>query len=306
MEDKDDPVTTCTSEAAAPKPTDLPLTDTRPTLACVPARRVHGLTPLQLAKKRANDRLAQQMLASADAHLSILLSYAENHLRQYDDAASNANPFPHGTSEHRHEDTPPELTSSSNYDCRQQGYKTICCRLLSPTSGPSRNFSSSMPLPRPGMAHSEAMFAMPLNHTAPTCDFDIIVLDFISNRRVGVVKHSFRKKRADSSCLQISSLLSPANESSIPSIAKVFEKILGSIPGANQRLPLPEQVAIFHVIFLLLRYQIHPTEENYNRMPSWLIPSQSQLLTPHPAWVDYLPWPSMPMPTILSERELLG
>ncbi|KAB8204225.1 hypothetical protein BDV34DRAFT_197769 [Aspergillus parasiticus] len=60
MEEKDDPVTTCTSEAAAPIPTDLPLTDTRPTLACVPARRFHGLMPLQLAKKWANARLAQQ------------------------------------------------------------------------------------------------------------------------------------------------------------------------------------------------------------------------------------------------------
>ncbi|KAB8204226.1 hypothetical protein BDV34DRAFT_197770 [Aspergillus parasiticus] len=96
------------------------------------------------------------------------------------------------------------------------------------------------------------MFAMPLNHTAPTCDYDIIVLDFISNRRVGVIKHSFRKKRADFSCLHISSLLIPSNESSFPSIAKVFfRRPWDSFWRANQRLLLPVQVAIFHVVFLL-------------------------------------------------------
>ncbi|KAE8397345.1 hypothetical protein BDV37DRAFT_265862 [Aspergillus pseudonomiae] len=199
---------------------------------------------------------------------------SENHVRQYDDAASNANPFPHGTSEHRHEDTPPELASSSIYDCRQQDCETICCRLLSATSGPSRNFLSSMPLPSPGMTHSEAMFAMPFNHTAPTCDLNIIVLDFISNHRVGVVKHSFRKKRADSSCLQISSLPNPANESSFPSIAKVFEKILGFIPGGKSKTTATGTGCIFHVNFLFLRHQIHPNEENYNRLPSWLIPNR--------------------------------
>ncbi|KAK6812641.1 hypothetical protein RU639_011570 [Aspergillus parasiticus] len=129
MEEKDDPVTTCTSEAAAPIPTDLPLTDTRPTLACVPARRFHGLMPLQLAKKWANARLAQQNarerrrafiksfelrvldISSTWPHTELQLvseqnessnpgdrahytRESENHPRQYDDAASNANPFP--------------------------------------------------------------------------------------------------------------------------------------------------------------------------------------------------------------------
>ena len=46
-------------------------------------------------------------------------------------------------------------------------------------------------------------------------------------------------------------------------------------------------------MFLLMRWQIYPTSDNYERMPEWMTPRPSQLFTPHPAWIDYLPWPRM-------------
>lgn len=36
-----------------------------------------------------------------------------------------------------------------------------------------------------------------------------------------------------------------------------------------------------------------PTQETYDRLPEWVTPRASQLLHPHPAWVDHLPWPRM-------------
>ena len=53
---------------------------------------------------------------------------------------------------------------------------------------------------------------------------------------------------------------------------------------------LPEQVGVVYIMFLVLRWQIEPTQENYERMPEWVMPRPPQLLTPHPQWMDYLPW----------------
>ena len=46
-------------------------------------------------------------------------------------------------------------------------------------------------------------------------------------------------------------------------------------------------------MFLIMRWQISPTQENYDRLPEWITPRPSQLFNVHPAWIDYLPWPRM-------------
>ena len=46
-------------------------------------------------------------------------------------------------------------------------------------------------------------------------------------------------------------------------------------------------------MFLMMRYQLCPNQENYDRLPTFFQPRPSQLLTPHPIWIDYLPWPLM-------------
>ena len=46
-------------------------------------------------------------------------------------------------------------------------------------------------------------------------------------------------------------------------------------------------------MFIVMRWQICPTQEAYDRLPEWMTPRPSQLFTPHPAWVDHLPWPKM-------------
>ncbi|KAL9101824.1 MAG: hypothetical protein Q9163_002949 [Psora crenata] len=48
-----------------------------------------------------------------------------------------------------------------------------------------------------------------------------------------------------------------------------------------------------YIMFLIMRWQIAPTQENYERLPDWVTPRASQLFQPHPAWIDHLPWPRM-------------
>lgn len=48
-----------------------------------------------------------------------------------------------------------------------------------------------------------------------------------------------------------------------------------------------------YVMFLVMRWQICPTQETYEWLPEWVAPRAPQLFTPHPAWIDHLPWPRM-------------
>ncbi|KAI5300824.1 hypothetical protein KEM55_004666 [Ascosphaera atra] len=70
----------------------------------------------------------------------------------------------------------------------------------------------------------------------------------------------------------------------------VFTEILRTFPHL---VALPDRVAVLYLMFLLMRWQIYPTKENYDRLPEWLIPLPCQYSTPHPAWMDYVVFPRM-------------
>lgn len=42
-----------------------------------------------------------------------------------------------------------------------------------------------------------------------------------------------------------------------------------------------------------MRWQIEPTRANYELLPDWVTPRPSQLFTPHPHWLDHLPFPRL-------------
>lgn len=88
----------------------------------------------------------------------------------------------------------------------------------------------------------------------------------------------------------VSSLLNPANSIHSHPLSKVFTDILATFPDLST---LPERVAVLYIMFLIMRWQILPTQENYDRLPDWVTPRPSQLFTPHPPWIDHLPWPKM-------------
>jgi hypothetical protein len=70
-------------------------------------------------------------------------------------------------------------------------------------------------------------------------------------------------------------------------LSKLFTDIIRTFSDIAE---LPEQVAVVYVMFLVMRWQVAPTVENYERLPDWITPRASQLFVPHPYWVDHLPW----------------
>ena len=169
--------------------------------------------------------------------------------------------------------------TSENYRSFSQfNLLSIPPSLSAPTSNPS--VTQKTPL-----AH-----LTPIRNIAPTCTLDTMLLDFIRNRQQGVAQGIPKLDLAGPSYLSISSLLNAEKIAPSHSVSKLFADIRQTFLNM---VSLPEQVAILYLMFLLLRWQTYPTPENYDRLPDWLAPRPCQLLTLHPAWMDYLPWPWM-------------
>ncbi|CBF89018.1 hypothetical protein AN0671.2 [Aspergillus nidulans FGSC A4] len=160
----------------------------------------------------------------------------------------------------------------------------------------------STPLPPVGTVTDQPLpaYMTPVRNIAPTCTLDAILLDFLHNRQREAAKGVPKQKLVGPAYPSVSSLLNPEKSVYSHPLSKVFTDILRTFPDISS---LPEQVAVLYSMFLLMRWQIYPTAENYHRLPDWLTPRPSQLLTPHPAWIDYLPWPRMRDRLVMSYHE---
>ncbi|CAG8943360.1 unnamed protein product [Penicillium salamii] len=132
--------------------------------------------------------------------------------------------------------------------------------------------------------------ATPIQNVAATCPLDTILLDFLHSRQREAAQGIPRQKLAGPPYPSVSSLLNPEKSVFSHPVSKVFTDILRTFPDISS---LPEQVAVLYCMFLLMRWQIYPTQENYERLPEWFTPRPTQLLQAHPAWMDYVPWPAM-------------
>ncbi|EXJ64442.1 hypothetical protein A1O7_00778 [Cladophialophora yegresii CBS 114405] len=121
----------------------------------------------------------------------------------------------------------------------------------------------------------------------PTCPLDRLLLNFLHSREReptranGTVPPSYPS---------VSSLLNPSGNLALDPLSQFMTDIISKFPDISE---LPSQVATLFCMFSLMRWQIHPTQENYERLPEWLHPVPIQLYTSHPAWIDHLPWPRL-------------
>ncbi|KAI1083833.1 hypothetical protein F5B20DRAFT_525565 [Whalleya microplaca] len=141
--------------------------------------------------------------------------------------------------------------------------------------------------------HLEASWAgdsAPIKNCAPTCVLDKLLTDFLHERRQRAAEGVPTQEIVGPKYPSVSSLLNPANSAFSHPISKVFTDVLATFPGL---CTLPERVAILYIMFLNMRWQISPLQENYDLLPQWIRPVPAQFHTSHPVWVDYLPFPRM-------------
>ncbi|KAL9600217.1 MAG: hypothetical protein Q9219_003360 [cf. Caloplaca sp. 3 TL-2023] len=156
-----------------------------------------------------------------------------------------------------------------------------------PTAGPA---AMQTPKPHENLEQPHAAHSVPIRNIPPTCPLDVILLEFLAERRARAAEGASPTNLVGPPYPSVSSLLNPERSIYAHPLSKVFTDILSKFPDLSA---LPEQVAVLYIMFLVMRWQISPTQENYERLPDWVTPRPSQLFTPHPAWVDHLPWPRM-------------
>ncbi|KAH9871425.1 hypothetical protein IAQ61_005604 [Plenodomus lingam] len=134
-----------------------------------------------------------------------------------------------------------------------------------------------------------AHLTLPRNLPA-TCPLEVILLEFLQDRQSRAAEGVPIKTLVGPHYPNFTSLVFPDRVVEAHPLSMLFTDILRTFPDI---CGIPEQVAIVFVMYLLMRWQIEPTQENYDRLPHWITPRPSQLFTTHPAWFDHLPWPRL-------------
>ncbi|TPX11033.1 uncharacterized protein E0L32_008070 [Thyridium curvatum] len=160
----------------------------------------------------------------------------------------------------------------------------------SPPEGTATDMSPRTAMSHPGGDHNVRRWATPLNHCPPTCPLDHLLLDFLSERRQRAAEGLSTQEIIGPRYPSVSSLLNPQNSRFSHPLSKVFTDILATFPDISR---LPERVAVLYIMFLIMRWQINPSRESYERLPPWCRPCRAQHAVPHPAWIDHLPFPIM-------------
>lgn len=142
----------------------------------------------------------------------------------------------------------------------------------------------------PRSDHGHVEYTIPIKNCEPTCPLDALLIDFLGERRQRAADGLPTQEVVGPRYPSVSSLLNPAQSAHSHPLSKVFTDILGTFPDLSS---LPERVAVLYIMFLVMRWQIDPSQDNYDRLPDWMTPTPSQLATSHPAWIDHVPFPKM-------------
>ncbi|KAF1949868.1 hypothetical protein CC80DRAFT_483743 [Byssothecium circinans] len=189
-------------------------------------------------------------------------------------------------------DRVPPISTETSFDDRM-GVDFLC-----ETSTPHRPVdpalvAQSHPPTVNGTAHHAPLlnpFATLPRNIAPTCPLDALCLDFFSEMRTRAAAGVPSTEIAGPAYPSFTTLVHPNRKCNHHPLSKLNTDIIRTFPDI---CGLPEQVAIIYIMFLVMRWLVDPTRENYERLPDWVQPRPSQLFIPHPFWMDYIPWPRM-------------
>ncbi|KAL3418096.1 hypothetical protein PVAG01_09811 [Phlyctema vagabunda] len=80
----------------------------------------------------------------------------------------------------------------------------------------------------------------------------------------------------------------PLNPSSL-TLTETMSRYSAVLSGRGFQL-IPEKLASFMAMYRFVQWQIAPTQTTYGALHEWQAPRPSQLIIPHPAWMDLPPW----------------
>ncbi|RDW76950.1 hypothetical protein BP6252_05003 [Coleophoma cylindrospora] len=141
----------------------------------------------------------------------------------------------------------------------------------------------------PGAIDRTPRHAILPRHFAPTCPLDQILLNFLSSQRTRAVQGTPFELLLEPRLPSISGLIDPALKSTLRPTSRVMVDVVSTFTDTN----LKEQLGFLYIMYSTMRWQVSPSLETFNEMPSWLHPTVMQVMVPHPAWIDNIPWPQV-------------
>ncbi|KAK5198627.1 hypothetical protein LTR92_001098 [Exophiala xenobiotica] len=157
------------------------------------------------------------------------------------------------------------------------------------TTSPTHH-SSAYPTIAPSLSDQQFQSpwtALPKN-LPPTCPLDGLLVNFLRSRQNENTNNP--DSLLNPAYPSVSSLLNPSGGHRLDPLSQLMTDIISKFPNISE---LPDQAATLFVMFVLMRWEINPTQENYEHIPEFMRPTPAQVVTPHPAWIDHVPWPHM-------------
>lgn len=144
----------------------------------------------------------------------------------------------------------------------------------------------------PAETDSDAIprWQIPPSNIPPTCMADQIIQNFINSGRSG------DGVPATSPGGHIAVFVDKPNLCALLDKDQRAEDILSNIVSDillayKEIATLPKQVAAFHGIATLLKWELLLDEHSWKQIPPYFRPIVEQVTTPHAAWIDRVPWP---------------
>ncbi|KAL2890924.1 BZIP transcription factor [Ceratocystis lukuohia] len=168
--------------------------------------------------------------------------------------------------------------------------------------GNSENGSTENRAVRKGRSlYNSRHIKLPLLHAPSTCEMDSFLLPLLN-----------MSDQCQPTQIEIAALLAPSivsyNSLRVkldPFSTALAEIMLLAEPPAGERVP--ERVAVMYTAFLLIRYMVNATTENFGCVPEFLKPLEDQLERTHAVWIDFIPFPHARIKLIAdSSREGVG
>ena len=152
--------------------------------------------------------------------------------------------------------------------------------LLESTTQHSPNTPQQLP-PTP----ESPTYARTTNVGPPSCPLDSLLLDFHRSRRKMLHDGASVEEALGPAYPDWAALVN--KKSASHPVSCLLIDILSKFPDIAN---LPEKVAVLYIMFLIMRWLIHPDRETYERLPPFCRPVPEQIEHSHVAWCDYLPW----------------
>ncbi|RDW79890.1 hypothetical protein BP6252_04528 [Coleophoma cylindrospora] len=137
--------------------------------------------------------------------------------------------------------------------------------------------------------HSTPSWELPIRTLPPTGPIDNIIISLVQQQRNKIVNGDDVLSTIGPHQPSMNAIVYSDQTATSHHVSTILSDLLKNT--ALQRIP--ERAAALYFLYHLVQWQIYPSKSTYDQLLTWQIPRTTQIITPHPAWVDFIAWPKL-------------